>query len=431
MAKRLIEVALCIHQKDLWKRLDAADGFVFEIPGEDGPIAAHIAGSAGERDVGLILHRDGLDGLVDSFKGNEDDGCNYLALIMMTLSDVPPESRGLLMTANWNARRDAIVPLLFVKPQHGTFVPPRRRDVRTALFAASALLDAIRSDRFEAVKMDDPDGLPLLKLSGPPHKPDIEWSRFQLSTELRERLADEALDQHAEQTDEIWCIDVFSLETHGQQKNAVTVLPQDSDDPLNVDLDAGTKLADAVESVRKFADAEGDYNDIPRLPSEMWWTDDALTKKPDSFFSPLGVLCKFVPDQPNATQVRTRIHEVVDSLRASNESIDAPEGWQRWNQAVEDLRDAMYRYAQKHDVDTKQARARFFGSQDAATAILESRDGENVTDGYLTWSICHGPVSSGTGTHLDAIVEQGNAQGDAQIVASALLCARPTVVSRG
>jgi hypothetical protein len=310
-ARRLIETMLRIHALVPWDDVPSDEPFAFQIPGRDVPVVASFAFDGPAR--GLLLCEGGLDGWSQSMCGESDELGAEIALLVAPLRTIPRKHRAILEAARWHGRRDAPALLLMVKPVGRGPRNARPKEIRTSLYAATAFLKAWKTGRL----VGERGGIPLLKLSGAPHDPTIEWDHIDWvetdgpeitpmqfgPIELPTRLRSES----PRATDATWSIGSYPvpplIENSGLEFTALALVDGASGELLHSDLVASPCLNRAVESIRGYAD--GACPGVPavirvRAGNEI---DERILAALRPLFEPHGVACRTEPRLPELDSV--------------------------------------------------------------------------------------------------------------------------------
>lgn len=331
-ARRLIETALRIHALAPWDDSEPDDAFAFQVPGHAEPFAGCLlrddAASA------LVLFEGGLTAWCQSLVGGQNDVGAEIGMLIAPLRKIPPEYRGVLETAKWHGRRDAPAVSLVVRRAGRRNRSARASEIRTALFAATAFLKTWESGDLVPRAFHDPDGVPLLRLSGAPHDPAIEWDRLVLEDAAYEefvefrpvsfeapKLPDRLRCETPRRTDATWSIGGYwvppFVEGTGLQFFALAVVDGASDQLLHSDMVAAPAVNGAAESIRRYADGE-QGSDEPSVPAVIQCgardeVDQQILEALRPLFEPHGVQCRIEPRLPAVERT------IEESKRASEE----------------------------------------------------------------------------------------------------------------
>jgi hypothetical protein len=417
LAKRLVDAALELHGKQLWRKFAEDDALVLEIPGRDAPMAACFCGQYGQ-EFGFALFPEGLAGLDRFFAGGESD---ELVLLVSPLREVPPPLRGLLEEARWRGRRDAPAPHLIVKRAGRQPRNPRKGEIRTVLYAAAAILSA--HDELEPRHYASPDGVPLLRLSGKPHAPsyELDTAVFERAVEKRAPLSLPPASRHV--VGGAWSIGLMELgglvEGDDRSTKLLLVVDRETGDIAHHDILMGYDPDRVAALVADYAGGSTE------LPAEALFLDRELLERLEPAFAEYGVACRHDPEQP----ILHRIAEgLFQSFLSPDESPEFVAAAARYRQCHDAFVDAMAETAERHGGDPDRALARYFGSARRGRKLIEAAEhAEYYLFPFMVWRFGLYRARKNSPTVLERTLKRRDLPPEVRAVGEAMRGARPSL----
>jgi len=412
-----VNAALELHRKQLWRKFGEEDALVLDVPDRDVPVAACFCGQSGQ-EFGVVLFPEGLAGMDRFFTGGESD---QLMLLVSPLRDVPPPLRGLLEEARWRGLRTAPAPHLIVKRAGRQPRNPRKGEIRTALYAAAAVLAA--HGELPARHYAAPEGVPLLRLSGPPHAPSYELDTvvFERAVEEHEPLSLPPGSRHV--VGGAWSIGLMDvgaiIEGDDRAAGVLLVADRETGRVLHHDLLMGYDPDRAAAAVAEFAGKSGE------LPDEVMFVDRELLERLEPAFAEAGVACRHEPEQP-------LLRRIADGL--SESFLDQDEGPEmaavaaRYRRRHDAFVDAMAEVARHHRGDPDRELARFFGSARRGRELLEAcEDPDYLMLPFMVWKLALYRARGNSPTILERTLKRRDLPPAVRAVGEAMRGARPSL----
>ncbi len=426
-----------LHAFAPWNDFRDRDAFAVEIPGFDEPLAACFCGQGGG-DPGLVLYRDGIAGLETVWRSDQfedhSESIDQIGLLVAPLHTIAPPLRGLLTAARWRGRRETLAPFLLVKRPGKAPRDANRKEVRAALYAASAALEAIDSGTLELVPFDDPGGVPLLRLSGPPQAPHIEHDRLASVPRAGAPAPDDfRLRAVAHRLcPATWSVGLFTLTaTIADDDRAVRGLvlaDTEADQLLHTELVMGEGTNDAVATVLAYMDGETP-DGTPQIPERLLCLNEALAERLALALSDHGVSCEYVPHQPALESMGTDLVEHMARDPSEEDdfpSLDDPE-LAPWRAAVQEVHELCSHLIGAHDRKMQRALKEYFGDAAHGRGVLDADDDDDYTMAFSNWLVSVYRARKNARTLVESVLKQGTAKGQARIAAEALQAARPSL----
>jgi hypothetical protein len=145
LAKELVDAALELHRRRLWLEVRGDAPFLVRVPGEEHPLLVSIMGQ-NRSEYGVVLFR-GPGTAARAARWAEGqpapdamDEESILSATMEPLGEIPSDMRGPLRAAGFQARREALAPMLMAKPAGRRPRAPNRSEMRILLQALRAVL---------------------------------------------------------------------------------------------------------------------------------------------------------------------------------------------------------------------------------------------------------------------------------------------------
>jgi len=417
LAQRLVKAALELHRKQLWREFAEEDALVLDIPGRDSPIAACFCGHHGQ-EFGLTLFPDGLEGVDRFFTGGESD---QLALLVSPLREVPPALRGLLEEARWGVRREAPAPHLIVNRAGRKPRNPRKGEIRTALYAASAVLAA--HGELPARHYASADGVPRLRLSGPPHNPSYEVGTTVFERPERERTPVSLPPGACRETGGAWSIGLVDpgarIEGDDRAAGVLLVADRETGRVLHHDVIMGNDPDRAAAVVADFASRNSE------LPAEVHVLDRELAERLEPALREFGVVCRHEPDQPALGRIAA---DLSGSFPEFDESPAMKAAAARYRQHHDAFDAAMTEVAKRHRGNPDRELARYFGSARRGRELIEAcREPEHLLAPYMGWMLALYRARENSPTVLERTLRRRDLPPEQRAVGEAMRAARPSL----
>jgi len=423
-ARRLVTAAERFHALRLWEAIEADETVMLAMPGEEHPCAVCIMGQRREQ-FGFSLFPGGLPDLARMrWEGRPAlDEIHQIALTVDPLREIPKELRAVLEAARWRGRRETLAPCCLVKPPGRPTRSPRNREVRLLLYALSALVETHEAGTLAPRLFHDPEGVPLLTLSGKPHAPDVAMGTHPPlpPSEVRAALELE-LPAGAEATAGTWCVGLFDLPLRvvGAKRPTRALIVLDGEDmaALHSDVLDRDDLEGAARSLTDFAKRAS------TLPERVLFAHRPLHRLAGPAFDARGIASEYEPNQPDLAT----IGENVTARAAAERRLEAPsdDEWQAWHEACHAVGEATGEHADASVI--RLAFRQYFGSEARAKRIMDGPDGEFVASVFGGWlNFCYRPRRGGS-TLLERVLGTRQLTGRALAVAEAIRDARAALL---
>ena len=172
LIRDVMQAAVELHRRKLWKGFTNFDCFAIRVPGKDDLLLASVMGDAGEQ-YGLMLFQ-GPHG-AESFlaltarDGPGDDAAeamDMLSFSMDVFGEMAPEAQAFYRRAGIHPRHDEQVPNFLVKSPHRHVRLPNDEELTLLLAVLRAVVIADRRKLLKPGKPDDAEGVCVISLAG-------------------------------------------------------------------------------------------------------------------------------------------------------------------------------------------------------------------------------------------------------------------------
>jgi len=415
LARAAVDTLLRLDSRRLWERGPAGSLVLVEVPDWEGSIAACPMGHDGES-FGLALYPGGIDAVdvVAARRGDDEafERIDVVFAIVDRLQGIRRDWRGLLETARWRGRRDALAPHVVVKRAGRAPRNPRRRETKMVLFVAAALLKADDADRLSFCPAAGLDGFQVLRLSGKPRDPAIEYDRT--GPEAPARKPDEApavpdFDPALPRVAREWVVALVSMgpAIRGDDRDAhvLAVADGESGRVIGQEVVLGEGPAEAAELFVRFVREQDGLADHVAFDSR------ALSSLLAAPLGAAGVGCTYHPEHPELQHLRA----ALDRLGAGARTGEA------WEVPVRELVRLALDKAERMGRLNDRAFKRFFGDAELGRQLVEEEG-----DWFDMWVATWYRPRRDSKTVLEAVLERRRLPEDVRAWGEALRDSRPT-----
>ena len=183
LLRDVIQAAADLNGRRLWKRFTDRHCFAVRIPEQGVAMLATVLGSGGA-EFGLTLFRGGqaaaaLEAILDPGGAGDDvmEEMDTLGFSLDPFGELPPEEQELFRAAGLHPRYEERVPTFLVKPPGRHPHIADEADLRLLLTVLRGALDADRRKTLAPTRLDDPEGVCTLTLTGDPAAPQVAVTR--------------------------------------------------------------------------------------------------------------------------------------------------------------------------------------------------------------------------------------------------------------
>jgi hypothetical protein len=393
IARALVDATLELYRRRLWLEVRGDAPFLVRVPGEEHPLVVSILGQERSQYGACLFRGPGAIARAVRWASGERQADHMedettLSATMEQLGEIEPELRAPLRAAGFQARREAMAPLLISKPAGREPRSPSRSEMRLMAQALRGILQVhdagflappslgTRSRRILEIDVSEDPRSPatskLLRFEDsdvhePPRAPvDLPWDLAALPRlEPRWVLALPLLPG--------------AIEGEPRRPRALIVFDEASEALLlgEVVLSGDDELV--AEKLSELFRARG-------LPSEIAFSNEALQAALRPALGKLDIATSFQPDHPLVERLLAAMLERLEEehgLPARRQQV--PRTLAEWKAADVAFTARMFEAVQEAHLVTPRALARYFGSEQIAEEVETTLGEHQPFAAFVEW----------------------------------------------
>jgi hypothetical protein len=400
LARSLIDAAVGLHRLRLWLSVPSDTPILVRVPGEEHPLLVTVMGHLGS-EYGLFLVR-GESALADfrrymATAGPAVEALDMLAMNMEQLGKIPLELRGILQAAGVSARREALVPLFFVRDARSDEPRlPSRREQRLLLAVMRGFMLTHAAGELVVKTLDKPSSR-LLEITVEGEGRELRastrtsrWGAGPLDAEVPELDASPSLPK----TDQRWVLGVIAgreLKAPELEGMQILVLADAASDEL-IDQCLAPVDSGAQALALLSAAIRGDSSEF-RLgfPAEVACSDEVIFAAVAASLEAAGVRCRMMEASPKLAAAVARLRatkpsKLLEGRERFNEDV-LPTTLSGWKSADLRITRRLSTLVNKKSGAIGRSLARFFGSETIAAEVLHELEDLQPIPSYVEWKL--------------------------------------------
>ncbi len=451
LIRDVIEAAVELHGRQLWKRFTNFDCFAVRVPGKGEPLLACVMGAAGEQ-YGLMLLQgpngaESFSALTDSDGAGDDaaETMDMLSFSMDAFGDMTPETQAFFRRSGVHPRHDEQVPNFLVKPPNRHVRLPNDAELALVFVVLKAVVAADRRKLLKPATLDDECGICVITLGNDLAHPTVSVSRERFTS--RPVLSQ----PHASAA---WRLDLSGLELLDATWLVGTpVIPgaiKDDDRSMQLLLVADDASGEVLQAKPFFSEQIQEAVDIlittfrgrqpsgrKGIPGSIVFSNQRLHDVMASILQKVSVTCLYMPVIPELQKIAAEflkfldqdmpsLHEHLEMEDAEEDKVPASDDLAGWKEADRRLSQRFADHLWNGErMRSSRAINRYFDDDDIEYFFKEHKK-RGVAMAYSAWGVLDYRPSKTSQTQGEKMLAQGLPQAQAMLL-RARIEAHPTV----
>jgi hypothetical protein len=448
LIRDVLKAAADFNDRRLWTRFTNFDCFAVKVPDRNESMLGVVMGDAGEQ-FGLSLFRGetaaaSLASLTGSDGPGDDvtEAMDMLGFSMDTFGDLSPEAQACVREAGLHPRYTDPVPNCLAKHPGQQPRVPDESELALLLMVMRGAIDADQRKLLEPARLDNPEGVWTLVLSGDPAAPQVSvtrqrWQPAEAPQVIPFPAATPDL-AGLPRLDATWLVGLPVLPTgiQGDDRSLLVLLVVDdaSEYVFQARLVFAGELRDAIDVLLETFRGGG-ASGRKGLPRKIVFSSKNLHDAIAPVLRQAGVTCLYMPVVPKLVEIAADLAEHLDAVgpspseppeAAAAQAVPAPDDLAGWKEADRRVGRRFAEYLKFEDrLWSSRAAKRYFGRDDL-DSFFETHEQRGVVAAYVAWGILDYRPTKKSRTRAEEMLAEGLPQPEA-ILLRARIEAHPTL----